>query len=67
MCVCVCVRARAHARVCFRILKSLINYYSSGYMFLESTMNGVVLTKIDVFSYGVLILEIVSGKENNSR
>jgi hypothetical protein len=30
-------------------------------------MNGVVSIKTDVFSFGVLLLEIVSGKKNNSR
>ena len=29
-------------------------------------MNGVVSIKTDVFSYGVLLLEIVSSKKNNS-
>ena len=30
-------------------------------------MNGVVSIKTDVFSFGVLLLEIISGKKNNSR
>ena len=29
-------------------------------------MNGVVSIKTDVFSYGVLLLEIMSSKKNNS-
>ena len=33
----------------------------------EYAMNGVVSIKIDVFSFGVLLLEIISGKKNNSR
>ena len=33
----------------------------------EYAMNGVVSIKTDVFSFGVLILEILSGKKNNSR
>ena len=33
----------------------------------EYAMNGVVSIKTDVFSFGVLLLEIVSGKKNNSR
>ncbi|KAL4626178.1 hypothetical protein ACB092_05G077200 [Castanea dentata] len=37
-----------------------------GYMSPEYAMNGVVSIKIDVFSYGVLLLEIVSSKKNNS-
>ena len=32
----------------------------------EYAMNGVVSIKTDVFSYGVLLLEIVSSKKNNS-
>jgi hypothetical protein len=28
-------------------------------------MNGIVSIKTDVFSFGVLLLEIVSGKKNN--
>ena len=31
----------------------------------EYALNGIVSTKIDVFSFGVLLLEIVSGKKNN--
>uniref|UniRef100_A0A2N9FRE9 non-specific serine/threonine protein kinase n=1 Tax=Fagus sylvatica TaxID=28930 RepID=A0A2N9FRE9_FAGSY len=38
-----------------------------GYMSPEYAMNGVVSIKTDVFSFGVLLLEIVSGKKNNSR
>ncbi|XP_054782840.1 G-type lectin S-receptor-like serine/threonine-protein kinase CES101 [Prosopis cineraria] len=37
-----------------------------GYMAPEYAMNGVVSIKIDVFSFGVLLLEILSGKKNNS-
>ena len=33
----------------------------------EYAMNGVVSIKTDVFSFGVLLLEIVSGKKNNNR
>ena len=33
----------------------------------EYAMNGIVSIKTDVFSYGVLLLEIVSSKKNNSR
>lgn len=29
-------------------------------------MKGVVSVKIDVFGFGVLLLDIVSGKKNNS-
>ena len=33
----------------------------------EYFSKGVVSIKTDVYSYGVLLLEIVSGKKNNSR
>ncbi|CAI0422931.1 unnamed protein product [Linum tenue] len=36
-----------------------------GYMSPEYAMEGVFSTKSDVFSFGVLLLEIVSGKRNN--
>lgn len=32
----------------------------------EYMLNGTVSTKIDVFSFGVLLLEIISGKKNTS-
>ena len=41
--------------------------FFSGYMSPEYAMNGVVSVKTDVFSYGILLLEIMSGKKNNSR
>ncbi|KAJ7951785.1 putative Receptor protein kinase [Quillaja saponaria] len=37
-----------------------------GYMSPEYVTSGVISIKIDIFSYGVLLLEIVSGKRNNS-
>ncbi|PHT50059.1 Receptor-like serine/threonine-protein kinase SD1-8 [Capsicum baccatum] len=37
-----------------------------GYMSPEYAMNGIVSTKTDVFSFGVLVFEILSGKRNNS-
>ncbi|KDO37223.1 hypothetical protein CISIN_1g037520mg, partial [Citrus sinensis] len=37
-----------------------------GYMSPEYAMSVIVSMKIDVFSFGVLVLEIVSGKKNNS-
>ncbi|PHT47233.1 hypothetical protein CQW23_11441 [Capsicum baccatum] len=37
-----------------------------GYMSPEYAMNGIVSTNTDVFSFGVLVLEILSGKRNNS-
>ncbi|KAG4995300.1 hypothetical protein JHK86_032127 [Glycine max] len=36
-----------------------------GYMSPEYAMSGVISTKTDVYSFGVLLLEIVSGKKNN--
>ncbi|KAL8209984.1 hypothetical protein R6Q57_006716 [Mikania cordata] len=38
----------------------------SGYMFPEYAMEGTFSVKSDVFSFGVLILEIVSGRKNSS-
>ncbi|KAL7259935.1 hypothetical protein ACSBR1_005740 [Camellia fascicularis] len=35
-----------------------------GYMSLEYAMNGIFSVKSDIFSFGVLLLEIVSGKKN---
>ncbi|KAK7243825.1 hypothetical protein RIF29_38637 [Crotalaria pallida] len=39
---------------------------SRGYMPPEYAMNGVFSRKSDVYGYGVLMLEIVSGRRNNS-
>ena len=36
----------------------------SGYLSPEYIINGAYSTKSDVFSFGVLVLEIVSGKRN---
>lgn len=36
----------------------------SGYMSPEYTMHGQFSTKSDVFSFGVLVLEILSGQKN---
>ncbi|XP_031268735.1 cysteine-rich receptor-like protein kinase 10 [Pistacia vera] len=36
-----------------------------GYMSLEYAINGIVSIKTDVYSFGVLVLEIVSGKKNS--
>ncbi|KAJ0075138.1 hypothetical protein Patl1_33362 [Pistacia atlantica] len=38
-----------------------------GYMSPEYAMNGIVSIKTDVYSFGVLLLEIVSGKKNTGR
>ncbi|XXG83177.1 hypothetical protein AAC387_Pa10g0989 [Persea americana] len=37
-----------------------------GYMSPEYAMNGLFSTKSDVFSFGIILLEIISGKKNNS-
>ena len=39
-------------------------YFYSGYMPPEYAGYGQVSVKTDVFSFGVLVLEIVSGKKN---
>lgn len=38
--------------------------YGSGYMSPEYAVDGLFSVKSDVFSFGVLVLEIVSGKKN---
>ncbi|KAH0901803.1 hypothetical protein HID58_041306, partial [Brassica napus] len=38
--------------------------FTSGYMSPEYAMDGIFSTKSDVFSFGVLLLEIISGKRN---
>ncbi|KAK9232474.1 hypothetical protein WN943_022720 [Citrus x changshan-huyou] len=44
------------------IIYQLLNY--SGYMSPEYAFEGIFSIKSDVFSFGVLLLEIVSGKKN---
>lgn len=39
-------------------------YVDSGYMSPEYALDGYVSTKSDVFSFGVVLLEIISGKRN---
>ena len=38
--------------------------FYSGYMAPEYAMHGYLTVKSDVFSFGVLVLEIVSGRKN---
>ncbi|KAE8714854.1 Deoxyhypusine synthase isoform 1 [Hibiscus syriacus] len=38
-----------------------------GYMSLEYAMDGIFSEKYDVYSFGVLLLEVVSGRRNTSR
>ncbi|KAJ6728728.1 CYSTEINE-RICH RECEPTOR-KINASE-LIKE PROTEIN [Salix koriyanagi] len=40
---------------------------NSGYMAPEYALQGHFSVKIDVFSFGVLVLEIVTGKKNSFR
>ena len=44
---------------------SLIFFTYSGYMSPEYIIFGKYLTKSDVFSFGVMLLETMSGKKNN--
>lgn len=43
-----------------------IYYDCSGYMSPEYAMEGLFSVKSDVFSFGILVLEIISGRKNNS-
>ncbi|KAF7834605.1 putative receptor-like protein kinase [Senna tora] len=45
----------------------IMDEYCSGYMAPEYALRGYLSVKTDVFSYGVLVLEIVSGRKNNNR
>lgn len=38
--------------------------YDSGYMSPEYAMHGIFSVKSDVFSFGVIVLEILTGKKN---
>ena len=57
--------SHTHTHTYFDILHffSLIAAFS-GYMSPEYVIDGLYSTKSDVFSFGVLVLEIVSGKRN---
>ena len=44
------------------ILSSMVSF--RGYMSPEYASEGLYSTKSDVFSFGVLVLEIISGKRN---
>lgn len=46
-----------------KLRNSFVN--CSGYMAPEYAMHGYLSVKTDVFSYGVLVLEIVSGRKNH--
>jgi len=44
----------------------MFTFECSGYMSPEYAMEGLFSEKSDVFSFGVLVLEIVSGRRNSS-
>ena len=44
----------------------MLNHDFSGYMSPEYAYKGIYSVKSDVFSFGVLLLEILSGKRNSS-
>jgi len=50
--------ANFHTTSCFSF------FFFSGYMSPEYAVDGFFSVKSDVFSFGVLVLEIVSGKKN---
>ncbi|CAL5432054.1 unnamed protein product [Camellia sinensis] len=51
----------------YMVNKSLDSFlFETGYMALEYAMEGIFSVKADIFSFGVLMLEIVSGRKNNS-
>ena len=47
-------------------MTSLLFYFqNSGYMAPEYAMEGIFSVKSDVFSFGVVLLEIISGKKSS--
>jgi serine/threonine protein kinase len=42
------------------------NFWRSGYMAPEYIVHGQLTEKTDIYSYGVLILEIVTGRKSNN-
>lgn len=54
-----------HLIICV-LLKKFVNNENSGYMSPEYAMDGLFSEKSDVFSFGVMVLEILSGKKNNA-
>lgn len=56
-------------KICNIRKRKKINYFikCSGYMAPEYAMRGYLSVKADVFSFGVLVLEIVSGRKNQDK
>lgn len=50
--------------ICIITISLIILNNCSGYMSPEYAMEGRYSTKSDVYSYGVLLLEIIAGKRN---
>jgi serine/threonine protein kinase len=48
------------------IVDLIVKFKCSGYMSPEYAMQGLFSEKSDVFSFGVLLLEIISGRKNTS-
>lgn len=48
----------------FHITKECLPFLCRGYMAPEYAIRGLMSAKIDVFSFGVLMLEIISGRKN---
>ena len=46
------------------LCSNLLMEFFSGYMAPEYAADGLYSVKSDVFSYGILVLEIISGKKN---
>ncbi|RWR93563.1 LOW QUALITY PROTEIN: G-type lectin S-receptor-like serine/threonine-protein kinase RKS1 isoform X2 [Cinnamomum micranthum f. kanehirae] len=63
---------KTHAKI--TQCKKFIHHYNclfgiilcNGYISPEYAMNGLFSTKSDAFSFGIILLEIISGKKNNS-
>lgn len=51
---------------CSNLTVFVWNTFDSGYMAPEYVMNGRLTVKADVFSFGVLMLELVTGRRNSS-
>ncbi|KAG2282425.1 hypothetical protein Bca52824_053645 [Brassica carinata] len=57
------------ARMCARSEKEVFTQHTAGthgYVSLESLLHGIFSSASDVFSFGVIVLEIVNGKRNRS-